>query len=182
MDEYKIVREWQNKIGSFKPSKWEEVRAFVSHTQGVLAHIKEYCHEKSSLRNRLFSDKNISSLTKYILDTLSAATKKDEYSHFITESWTEEEIDKCYKGEEVKPEQQLKKMETYLLKVMKVAKMRVDFKKGQNRNGGAAGNTKGGIHSNSVNYALVTIGCKNKPNAADLMLVATGRKLSLIHI
>ena len=122
VDEYKIVREWQNKIGSFKPSKWEEVRAFVSHTQGVLAHIKEYCHEKSSLRNRLFSDKNISSLTKYILDTLSAATKNDEYSTFIKESWTEEEIDKCYKGEEVKPEQQLKKMETYLSKVMKMAK------------------------------------------------------------
>ena len=203
VDEYKIVREWQNKIGSFKPSKWEEVRAFVSHTQGVLAHIKEYCHEKSSLRNRLFSDKNISSLTKYILDTLSAATKNDEYSTFIKESWTEEEIDKCYKGEEVKPEQQLKKMETYLSKVMKVAKMRVDFNvkrnqseiggpkdpasnetrggykqryKGQNRNGGAEGNTKGGIHSNSVNYALVAIGCKNKPNAVDLMLVTTGKK------
>ena len=117
VNEVRVVREWQNKIASVKPSKWEEVKAFISHTKGVLVHIKEYCQEKSSLKNRLFSDKNIFSLTKYILNTLSVATDRNEHTLFLTTEWTDEEMERMEKGADTKPEEMLAKLEKYLAEI-----------------------------------------------------------------
>ena len=204
VNEVKVVREWQNKIGSLKPTKWEEVKTFVAHTKGVLAHIKEYCQEKTSLKNKLFSDKNIVSLTEYILNTLSVATKRDENTNFIFAHFTKDEIQKMEKGVEPGPEEMLAKLEDYLSYIAmysipftsasakkhynEIGGPREEYRgennkyepnkkgKGQRKGGGASGNVHGGgAGSGSANYILVSMGTKNVKFGTELKMITSDK-------
>ena len=114
------------------------MKSFIAHTKGILVHIKEYCQEKTSLKSRLFSDKNITSLVEFILVTLSSVTKQDEYQLFIRTVWSLEEKKAKADGVDTKPEFQLAKMKEYLTEISETSEtfVTLNIKKSQNEIGG----------------------------------------------
>ena len=107
---------------------------------------------------------------------------RNEYMYFIEHAWTDADLEKVYKGGDTKPEDQLKRMEGYLTKMIQIAGLRVDLNTQRNQNeiggprdtnqfepkfgkrrwqkgnegGGASGNTNGGIQGNGT-WALDVI-------------------------
>ena len=123
VNEARIVRELQNKIASVVPTKLKDVSGYVVHTRGILASMEEHCESYPRLRAMMLSDKNVAALIQFILGQISYVTERNEFVEYLTETWIPFANEMKAAGTPTTLEQELKKMEEHLDKVLELAKV-----------------------------------------------------------
>ena len=122
VNEARIVKELQNRIASIVPTKMRDLEGFIVHTRGILATIEEHCESYPKLRATLLSEKNVSSLIKFILGQVSRLTERNEFIHYLDVTWEPFCIEMREKDILTTPEHELKKMDEHLDRVLPLAK------------------------------------------------------------
>ena len=124
VNETKVIKRWKDDLASMKPKKFGDVNWYITHIRGTLKTIKHHCYGKRHLQDRWFSDRNIYSLVKSILDQISFATKRKEYERFIIEVWSKVEEAAEKSGVSPTSEEHLEKLDEFLEDVKRYAKTR----------------------------------------------------------